>query len=162
MDGVTHIPESCRAELLGDDHACAEADAVDEAYKQENEVACAADGGKGPVAEQIAHDEGIGGVVELLKEVSEKQGNGKEGDGLPYGAAGHAVFGRAHGKCPQSDELERSAGRGRFARQWAGTERARMRAPCRRVEQFEKKEQGAGATRTRHGEKIGKIRRMRR
>ena len=96
---MTHIPEAGRAEFLRNDHACAETDAVDEAHEQKDEIACAADGGESSVAEQVAYDEGVGGVVELLKEIAENQGHGEEGDGLPYGARSHGVLCRGHGRC---------------------------------------------------------------
>ena len=91
MDGAAHVPDFSRPELLRYDDSCTKADTVDEAYEQKNEVACSAYGGKRSVAEQIAHNERVGGVVELLEEISQNQGNSKGDDGLPDASPGHAV-----------------------------------------------------------------------
>ena len=54
----------------GDQHTGAHGHAVEEAGEHENQVAGGADGGQGLLADEVADDEGVGGVVELLEEVA--------------------------------------------------------------------------------------------
>ena len=77
MNGTLQLLEIARAEVTRHDHACAHGDAGDKANHQMDQVAGGADGGEGFAAQKVADDQGVCGVVQLLKQVAQKQGDGK-------------------------------------------------------------------------------------
>ena len=88
------------AEKLGDDDGGAGGQAHKKAYQQVDEGGGgAAYRCQGLFAGDVAHDDGIGGVVQLLKKGSQQNGKEKEQKLLPDYALGDSVFmaGRLHG-----------------------------------------------------------------
>ena len=83
-----------RAEALRDHHACACGDADKESQQQVQYGHGTAHGGKGVVAHVDADDDRVGGVIELLREISQKHGNGKFHDTLPWSAFRHVLRGK--------------------------------------------------------------------
>lgn len=96
MDGRAHFFDLTGAEVAGDHHACAHRDAAEEADQQEDEGAGAGNGGEGAVAQHIADDEGIGGIIELLEQKAQEQRHRKGDQLLADGAFCHADFGFCH------------------------------------------------------------------
>lgn len=68
-----------RAEITRDDYARTHRNAVDQTDHQENQVAGGADRGQRLTAQKVADDQRIRRVVQLLKQVAQKQRE-REGD----------------------------------------------------------------------------------
>lgn len=79
VDGLLYAVVILRAEIARDDDARAHRDAVDQTDHQEDQVTGGADGGQRLAAQKIADDQGIRRVIELLKQVAQKQRE-REGD----------------------------------------------------------------------------------
>ena len=93
VDGLLHAVVVLRAEITRDDHACAHRNAVDQTDHQENQVAGGADRGQRLTAQKVADDQRIRCVVQLLKQVAQKQRE-REGDQrLRNRAFGEGVWG---------------------------------------------------------------------
>ena len=97
VDGSGHLVIVPCAEIAGDGHAHAAGGAGEEADKQEDQGAGGADGGQRVVAQEVADDQRVGGVVQLLKQLAQENGNGESGDEPPGHAVGH-VFGGGRGQ----------------------------------------------------------------
>ncbi len=91
MDGQLHPLFILRTEVAGDDHARTGEDAAEEADQHKDQAAGGADGGQRLIAQQIADDQGIGHIVELLKQVAQKQRQSEFNDFLSDRALCHAV-----------------------------------------------------------------------
>ena len=98
VDGLAHLLRLPGAEVAGDHHARAHEDAGEEAHKKEDQGPRGGDGGQGPVAQQVPHDEGVRRVVELLEEVPQEEGHREADDLVRNGALCHAYLCRFH--CP--------------------------------------------------------------
>ena len=79
VDGLLHAVVVLRAEIARDDHARTHRNAVDQTDHQENQVAGGADRGQRLAAQKVADDQRIRRVVQLLKQVAQKQRE-REGD----------------------------------------------------------------------------------
>ena len=89
VDRQTHLFLVPRAEEAGDDDARADRDADEEADEQKAQVARRADGGERAVADEIAHDQRVRHVIELLKQVPDEHGRGKAEHLSADAALGH-------------------------------------------------------------------------
>lgn len=89
MDGQTHVVVVLGTEIPGDDHPCADGDAAQKADEHEDKAAGGADRGQRVAAQKVAHNQGVGGVIELLKEIAEEDGQRKKGDAFANGAVEH-------------------------------------------------------------------------
>ena len=92
VDGLAHLLRLPGAEVAGDHHARAHEDAGEEAHEKEDQGPRGGDGGQGPVAQQVPHDEGVRRVVELLEEVPQEEGHRKADDLVRDGALRHAYL----------------------------------------------------------------------
>lgn len=70
MYGAAHFVVFFRAEIAGDDDAGAHGGAVEKADHEKNQIARRRHGGKGVPAQKPPDDDGVGGVVELLKKIA--------------------------------------------------------------------------------------------
>ena len=69
MDGPAELFPVFRAEAVGDDHRCAGGQAGEQAHHELNDDrGGAAHGGQGVGAHELAHDDGVHGVIKLLEE----------------------------------------------------------------------------------------------
>ena len=98
VDGAGHPVIVPRAEIAGDGHTRAGGRTGEEADHQEHQRARGADGGQGVIPQESADDQRVGGVIELLKELAEKNRDGKHADETPGNAVGHVLgSGGRHG-----------------------------------------------------------------
>ena len=81
MDGLFGLFPVARADEVRDD--------VEKSDDEKDEVAGACDGGEGVVADIVADDDGVGGVVELLEQVAEEDRDCEPDDLCTVGALGH-------------------------------------------------------------------------
>ena len=72
VDGLADLVAFSGSEVSGDHHPCAGGRAVEEADEQADEGTGGADGGQGFLAQEVAYDEGVGRVIELLEELAQK------------------------------------------------------------------------------------------
>lgn len=93
VDGAGHLVVVPRAEIAGNGHAHAAGGAGEEADQQEDQRAGGADGGQRVVTQKVADDQGVGGVVQLLEQLAEKDGDSEPGDEPPGHAVGHILCG---------------------------------------------------------------------
>lgn len=77
MDGPDHVFLVSGPVIPGNDHPAAYGDAAEKAYNEKGEVSPGADGGESLVCGKIAQDPGVGQIIELLKQLSEKQRQSK-------------------------------------------------------------------------------------
>ena len=95
-----------RAQILRHHHARAHGKPLTEADEQIDGRPAGAHGGKGIAAHKIAHDDAVGGVVQLLQQVSEDQRQGEQQQALDDAALGHQIVlgggfnGVCHGRSP--------------------------------------------------------------
>ena len=82
MDGFLHTLTISCAVIACDDDACAHGDAVDQTDHQEDQVTGGADGGEGFAAQKVTDDQRVCRIIQLLEEVTQKQGQGKGDDAL--------------------------------------------------------------------------------
>ena len=71
--------------MPGHQHTGAQADPVDKAGEQKDQTAGRPHRGQGFAAQEVAHDEGVHRVVQLLEQIAEKDGHRKH-----QHAPGHA------------------------------------------------------------------------
>ena len=103
VDGAGHLVIIPCAEVTGDGHAHAAGGSREEADQQEDQGAGGADGGQRVVAKEVADDQGVGGVVQLLEQLAQENGNGEAGDEPPGHAVGHILCGGSgHVRCTPS------------------------------------------------------------
>jgi len=110
VDGARDALPVARAEIAGDRDARAHRGADEKAHEQKNQVARRADCGQCFGAEIAAHNEGVRCVVELLKDLTQKDRDRKIRNESPGAAARHVLCGaRCHGspliprKCAQEN-----------------------------------------------------------
>ncbi len=72
VDGLADPVPILGPEVPGDHHPRAGGRPVEEADEQVDQRPRGADGGQGLLAQEVAHDDGVGGVVELLEELAQK------------------------------------------------------------------------------------------
>lgn len=89
--GVGQLLLLLGTEVLGHHDAGASGDAHKENNEQVQGGAASAHGGQSQVAHIFAHDHRVGGVVELLGDVADEQGNGEGDDFLPRGTLRHVL-----------------------------------------------------------------------
>ena len=77
MDGQPEILVVPGAEILGDDHAGAGGETHEKAHQGVDGGTGGAHGGQRLLADEVAHHDGVHGVVELLEQVADEQGDGK-------------------------------------------------------------------------------------
>ena len=93
LDGVVQALHVPRAEVLGDDHARASGEAVEEEHQHVDDHRGGAHGGEGLLAHEVAHDDAVHGVVQHLEDVPQHQRQGEQQDLADDGAAGHVACG---------------------------------------------------------------------
>ena len=89
MHGPLRILAVLCAKILRHHDARTHRDALTEADEQEDGRATGADGCQRIAAHKVADDDGVGGVVQLLKQVAQDQRHGKQQDALPDAALRH-------------------------------------------------------------------------
>lgn len=67
--------------IAGDYNACAHCDTVEKSNHQKNQTSGRTDGSECVAAEKVADDQGVGGIIKLLEQISEKKRK-CEGDDL--------------------------------------------------------------------------------
>ena len=92
MYGQGHAPLVFGAEVLGDDHAGAHGDAVEEAHHHENQTARRSDRGQSRLVQESTDNQGVCRVVHLLKNVAQQDGHGKEQQLFPDDTLGQGVL----------------------------------------------------------------------
>ena len=85
----THLRHVPRAVVLGDDHAVAGGEAHGDGEEEEGEAARRADGRERRLPGEIADDDGVRGVVELLEQGTQQHGEREPDDVLPGRACRH-------------------------------------------------------------------------
>ena len=96
MDGGAHLFGLPRTEKAGDHHAGAHRYAAEKAHQQKYQRAGAGNRRQGAVAQQVADDQRVGGIVELLEQVAQQQRHRKGYQLLCNRAFGHSDFGCGH------------------------------------------------------------------
>ena len=89
VDGQLEIFPVPSAVVLGDQHARAQGGALQEADNHKDQIGRGTDGGQGLLADKVADDQGVGGVVELLEQIAQEDGDGEGHQPLPDGALQH-------------------------------------------------------------------------
>ena len=105
MDGLRHAFRIPGAEVAADDHASAHGGAHEEGDHQKDQACGGFDGGKGRVPKEFADDPGVGGVVELLEELAQKNRQSKGGDDalrVPLGQQ-HGILPPVHRECSHKE-----------------------------------------------------------
>ena len=90
VDGLFQAVIVLGTEIAGDEHPGACRDAHEKADDQKDQGARGAHRGQSVVSQQIAHDQGVRCVVELLKQVSQKERSRESKDLARDGALRHA------------------------------------------------------------------------
>ena len=67
VNGGAHLFHLAGAEITGDHHACAHRDAAEKAHQQKDEGSGTGNRCQRTVAQQVADDKGVGGIVKLLE-----------------------------------------------------------------------------------------------
>ena len=91
VDGAGHLIIIPCAEVAGDSHTHATGGAGEKADQQEDQRAGGTDGGQCVVSQKVADDQGVSGVVELLEQLAQENGDGESGDEPPGYAVGHVL-----------------------------------------------------------------------
>ena len=89
MDGQMEVFLVLGAVVFGDQHAGAQGGALQQTDDHKDQVGRGADGGQGLFADEVADDQRVGGVVELLEQIAQEDRNGKGYQPLPDGALQH-------------------------------------------------------------------------
>ena len=89
VHGPLRILAVLRAKILRHHDARTHCDALTEADEQKDGRAAGADGCQRIAAHKVADDDGVGGVVQLLKQVAQDQRHRKQQDALPDAALRH-------------------------------------------------------------------------
>ena len=92
MDRKTHLFLVPRTEIARSHHTGAHGNAAEKADEQEDKVACGADGGKRVIADKISHDQRVGGVVQLLKQIPDEHRDRVAQDPLVDGPLRHQIL----------------------------------------------------------------------
>ena len=93
MDRFLHFFVIPCAEIAAYDNAGAHAKAHEKAGHHENQVSAAGNRRKGFFSDKVSYYYGVGGVIKLLGEVTQKHGNGEFQYSLPGRAKGHVLGG---------------------------------------------------------------------
>lgn len=83
MDGALKFFNLARAVIAGDHNACAHGDAVKKADHEKDQAAGGADCREGVASEKVSYDQGVGCVVELLEQISQKKRESEHDDLFP-------------------------------------------------------------------------------
>lgn len=78
MDGKTHMVIILGSEIPGNHDTCAHGNTVEEADHHVNQTTGGADCGQGIITQEIADYPGVEGVIQLLKNIAQKNRQGKE------------------------------------------------------------------------------------
>lgn len=89
VDGLLYLIDLSGPIVSGNDDACADGNAVEKAYHQENEASGGADGRQGLASQKISNDQGIRRIIKLLEQIPEKKRDGKGGKFSGNGPFGH-------------------------------------------------------------------------
>ena len=84
MDGFLHFFKIPCAEIAADDNTGAHAKSHEETGHHEDKVSAAGNCGKGFFSHKVADYDAVGGVIKLLKKMSDKNRNGKTDKTFPY------------------------------------------------------------------------------
>lgn len=98
MDSFLYCDGITGAVVGGDNHPRPYKDSLDQAYKQEDKRTAGGYRRKGFLAEEVSHDYGVCGVVQLLEEIPKGDGDGKTDDMPLYGSGCHQFCLSAHDK----------------------------------------------------------------
>ena len=101
VDRKTHLFLVPRTEIARSHHTGAHGNAAEKADEQEDKVACGADGGKRVIADKISHDQRVGCVIELLKQIPDKNRHCKADHLAADAALGHQKLRRMQHASPQ-------------------------------------------------------------
>ena len=93
MDGQVEIFLIPGAIELGNEYTGAQSRALEQSDEHENQVGGGADRRQSLLSDEIAHNQGVGGVIELLEQVPQKYGDGKRNQALPDGTLQHGGLG---------------------------------------------------------------------
>ena len=63
--------------ILGNENACTHGDAAEQARQHKDQVAGGTDGRKGLLGKEVADDEGVGGIIKLLRNITNQHWNSK-------------------------------------------------------------------------------------
>lgn len=91
MDGLAHSVIVSGAVASGDQNTGTHSNAVEEADHQEDQAAGGADGGQCVVAYVIADAPGVKGIVKLLEDISQENGQGEKQHCFPDRPAGQTM-----------------------------------------------------------------------
>lgn len=83
MDGTLKLLFFLRTKVAGNDDTGSYGDAVEKADQKEDQVSGRTDCGESVASEKVPYNERVRHVVKLLKEVPEKERNGKSDDPFP-------------------------------------------------------------------------------
>ena len=88
MDGFLHFLCFLRAVVSGDDDSGAHGNTLKKPDHEKDQVARGADGGERVAAEEIADNQGVGGIVQLLKQIAQKKRERESDELFPDTALG--------------------------------------------------------------------------
>lgn len=91
MNGFPQPVEIFGTEVLGDDHTGTHGQTIEKADHHENQTAGGTDSCQSVVANKIADAPSIKGIIQLLKDLPQKQGEGEQHQCLPNRAFGQGV-----------------------------------------------------------------------
>ena len=91
VDGDAHFFMVLRTEETGDDHTGTHGHTVEKAHEHMDQTAGGADCSQGSIADETAHHPGVKGIVELLKNIAQKNGQGEKQDFFPDGTLGQRI-----------------------------------------------------------------------
>ena len=97
MDGGTHLFHLTGTEKAGNHHARAHRNTAEEPHQQKDEGAGAGHRRQRAVAQQVADDQRIGGIIQLLEQKAQKQRDRKGDQLLGDRSFCHSDFGFGHG-----------------------------------------------------------------
>ena len=92
VDGAAHALPILGTKVAGHHNACAQRHAVDKAGQEKDQTAGGADSGQGLAAQEVADDEGVGCIVQLLEKVADKNRQRKQQHAFCYTALGQGRF----------------------------------------------------------------------
>lgn len=92
VDGLGGLLRILRADISGDHDARAHGEAGEGAHGQIDDGARAGHGGQGVAPHQVAHDQGVGGVIELLKQIPDEHRDRVAQDPLVDGPLRHQIL----------------------------------------------------------------------
>ena len=92
MDGAAHALPILGTKVAGHHNARAQRHAVDKAGQEKDQTAGGADSGQSLAAQEVADDEGVGCIVQLLEKVADKNRQRKQQHAFCYTALGQGRF----------------------------------------------------------------------